>query len=181
MNIAAEIEKIRAHLESLRALWTDLAANGKHADAVGVETEMEAMRRASARYEVQLQAEQVGAARARAVAAADATRGQIEAHKAARAELQLVVADIEAAAKALDAAMARVTPAWNRCVSTYPRHETFKDSAMQEAYDQALGSNRYPNFEPLRLAVRLPLVLDTLRGYTVGGPGHILAAADTRF
>lgn len=181
MNIAAEIEKIRAHLEALRALWNNLAAEGKHSEAASVENEVAALERASARYEVQLQAEQVGAARARAVAAADAQRGQIEAHRVARAELQLVVADIEAAAKALDAAMARVTPAWNRCVSTYPRHETFRDSAQQAAYEEALGSNRYPNFEPLRLAVRLPLVLDTLRGYTVGGPGHILAAADTRF
>lgn len=177
----SQLENIRAQISRLRDKWTELAGKGNHAEAVGVENEIDALERASLRHEVQAEAERTENARARALAAATATLAGIETHKAARAELEGVVSDIEAAAKALDAAMARVTPAWNRCVSTYPRHETFKDSAMQEAYDQALGSNLYPSFQPLRLAVRLPLVLDTLRGYTVGGPGHILAAADTRF
>lgn len=177
----SQLENIRAQISRLRDKWTELAGKGEHAEAVGVENEIEALERASARHEVQAEAERNEAARARAVAAAAAKVGQIETHRAARAELELVVADIEAAAKALDAAMARVTPAWNHCVATYPRSETFRDSAQQAAYDEALGGNRYPNFEPLRLAVRLPLVLDTLRGHTVGGPGHILAAADTRF
>lgn len=177
----SQLENIRSQISRLRDKWTELAGKGEHAEAVGVENEIEALQRASLRHEVQAEAERNEAARLRAVGAANATLEDIQKHKAARAELELVVADIEAAAKALDAAMARVTPAWNRCVATYPRSETFKDSAQQAAYDEALGGNRYPNFEPLRLAVRLPVVLDTLRGHTVGGPAFTLAAADTRF
>lgn len=176
-----QLSNLSSQIAALKSKWQSLAATGSHAEAVGVENEIEALSRAEARAAVQHQAQQAEAARARAVDAATATLAEIETHRAARGELEGVVADIEAAAKALEAAMARVTPAWNRCVATYPRHETFKDPAQQAAYDEALDGNRYPNFKPLRLAVRLPAVLDVLRGYTVGGPAHTLALADTRF
>lgn len=176
-----EIESINAQLPRLRTLWTELAAKGKHVEAASVENEMAALEKALARYEVQHQAGQAEAARARAVEAAKATLAQIETHTAARSELESVVAEIEAAAKAVDAAMSRLDPAWSRCVATYPRSVTFKDPAQQSAYDDAMEGNRYPNFAPLRLRLRLPLVLDIFRGRGNAGLNHILSVADTRF
>ncbi|MHB1215471.1 MAG: hypothetical protein ACYCY9_10825 [Thiobacillus sp.] len=178
----AQIANISSQITTLRAKWQTLAATGKHADAVGIEIEITALERASARYEIQHDAEQVEAARLRAIDAAGATLAQIEKHRAARGELEGVVSDIEAAAKALEAAMARVAPAWNRCVGTWPRASKFKEDAEQEAYNEALGSEgRYPHYQPLKLATRLPVVLDVFRQFGNGGPGHTLAAADTRF
>lgn len=180
-NAFTELENISAQIADLRVLWTDLAAKGKHAEAVGVENEIAALERSSARYEIQRQAERTENARLRAVEAADSTLEQIAKHKAARAELESVVAEVEAAAKAVDAAMARLVPSWNRCVATWPTWDQFKDPAQQEAYDEAMGGDRYPRFDPLRLRLRLPLVLDILRSRGNRGLNDILSVADTRF
>jgi hypothetical protein len=176
-----ELENIGAQIADLRLLWNDLAAKGKHAEAVGVENEIAGLERAVARYEIQATAEGAERKRQQAVDAANSTLGQIERHKAARVELESVVADVEAAAKAVDAAMAHLQPAWTRCVATWPSWEKFKDSAQQEAYDEALGGDRYPRFDPLRLRLRLPLVLDILRLRGNRGLNDILSAADARF
>ncbi|MDO9009933.1 MAG: hypothetical protein Q7U80_17080, partial [Thiobacillus sp.] len=85
-------------------------------------------------------------------------------------------------AKALDAAMTRLEPAWTQAVATWPRNVTFKDSDQQAAYDDALGSaGHYPKYEPLRLRLRLPVVLDTIAKRLMGGLAHILSVADARF
>jgi len=179
-NVAAEIESINAQLPQLRALWNDLAAKGKHAEAASVENEIEALERAVARYEIQHQAGRIENARARAVEAAQPTLAQIEKHRAARVTLETAVADIEAAARQLEAALTRLGPAFTACVATYPRKETFKDPAQQEAYDEALGAaGRRLDFDPIRLRSRLPLVLDTLRENR--GLNAVLSRADARF
>ena len=176
-----ELENIGTQIADLRKLWNELAAQGKHAEAVGVENEIAALERSSARYEIQQKAERTENARLRAVEAAESTLGQIERHKAARVELESVVAEVEAAAKAVDAAMARLQPAWTRCVATWPSWPDFKDPAQQEACSEALGGDRYPRFDPLRLRLRLPLVLDILRLRGNRGLNDILSAADARF
>lgn len=181
MSAAAEIENIRAQIAELRNLWNELAAQGKHAEAVGVENEIAALERSSARYEIQQKAERTENARLRAVEAADSTLGQIERHKAARVELESVVAEVEAAAKAIDAAMGRLQPAFMKCVASWPSWETFKDPAQQETYNEALGADKYPHFDALRLRLRLPLVLDILRQRGNRGLNDILSAADARF
>jgi len=172
---------ITDQIANLRTIWRDLAAAGKHADAVQVENEISALERAEARHAIQHEAEAVERARARAVSAAESTLAEIERHRAARAELEAVVAELEAAAKGIEDAMARLVPAWNQCLSTWPRWEAFKDSAQQEAYDEALEGNRHPRFEPLRLRLRLPLVLDILRERGNRGLMGILTIADGRF
>jgi DNA repair exonuclease SbcCD ATPase subunit len=179
MNVAAEIESINAQLPQLRALWNELAAKGKHAEAASVENEITALERAVARYEIQHQAGRAENSRARAVEAAQPTLAQIEKHKAARVTLERAVSDIEAAAKAMEAAMNRLGPAFTACVATYPRKETYKDPTQQEAYDEALGAaGRNPNFDPIRLRLRLPLVLDILRERGNRGLNDILSRAD---
>lgn len=180
-SASTELENIGAQIADLRLLWNDLAAKGKHAEAVGVENEIAALERSSARYEIQRQAERTENARLRSVEAAESTLGQIEKHKAARVELESVVAEVEAAAKAVDAAMARLQPAFMKCLASWPSWEKFKDSAQQEAYDEALGGDRYPHFDPLRLRLRLPLILDILRSRGNRGLNDILQSADHRF
>lgn len=178
---SVEIESINSQLSELRTLWADLAAKGKHAEAVGVENEIAALDRAVARFEIQKKAEGAEAARLRAVEAADSTLGQIEKHKAARVELESVVAEVEAAAKTVDAAMGRLQPAFMKCVASWPSWEEFKDPMQQEAYDEALGLDKYPHFDALRLRLRLPLVLDILRQRGNRGLNDIISVADARF
>ena len=180
-NASTELEKINAHIAELRLLWNDLAAKGKHAEAVGVENEIAGLERAVARYEIQQKAERTENARLRAVEAAESTLGQIERHKAARVELESVVAEVEAAAKAVDAAMERLRPAFMKCVASWPSWDKFKDPAQQEAYDDALGADKYPRFEALRLRLRLPVVTAILTHRGNRGVDDILQAADARF
>lgn len=176
-----EIENINAQISQLRTLWNDLAAQGKHAEAVGVENEIAGLERAVARYEIQAKAEGAERKRQQAVEAAQSTLAQIERHKAARVELESVVAEVEAAAKAVDAAMARLGPAWSKCGASWPSWQQFKDREQQQAYDAELGADKYPRFDALRLRLRLPLVLDILRQRGNRGLNEILAAADARF
>lgn len=181
MSASTEIENLSAQIADLRKVWNGLAAAGKHAEAVGVENEIAALERSSARYEIQQQAERTENARLRAVEAANSTLGQIERHKAARAELETVVAEMEAAAKAVDAAWARLGASWMQCRLSFPSWERFDDLALQDAYDEALGADRSPAFNPLRLGMRLPLVLDILRQRGNRGLNEILSVADARF
>lgn len=176
-----EIENINAQISQLRTLWNDLAAKGKHAEAVGVENEIASLERAVARYEIQAKAEGAERKRRQAVEAAQSTLAQIEKHKATRVELETVIAEIEEAAKAVDAAMARLGPAWSKCGASWPTWQQFKDPEQQQAYDAELGADRYPRFDALRLRLRLPLVLDILRHRGNRGLNEILAAADARF
>jgi hypothetical protein len=111
---------------------------------LGVENEIAALERSSARYEIQQKAERTENARLRAVEAAESTLEQIEKHKAARVELESVVAEVEAAAKAVDAAMERLRPAFLKSVASWPSWEKFKDPAQQEAYDDAIGGGQVP-------------------------------------
>jgi hypothetical protein len=176
-----EIENINAQISQLRTLWNDLAAQGKHAEAVGVENEIAGLERAVARYEIQAKAEGAERKRQQAVDAANSTLGQIERHKAARVELESVVAEVEAAAKAVDAAMERLRPAFTKCLASWPSWEKFKDPAQQEAYDEALGADKYPRFDALGLRLRLPVVLAILTHRGNRGLAEILNAADARF
>ena len=176
-----ELENIGAQIAELRKLWNELAAQGKHAEAVGVENEIAALERSSARYEIQATAERTERKRQQAVDAANSTLGQIEAHKAARVELERVVAEVEAAAKAVDAAMERLRPAFMKCVASWPSWDKFKDPAQQEAYDDALGADKYPRFEALALRLRLPVVTAILAHRGNRGVADILQAADARF
>lgn len=177
----AEIENITAKIAELRTLWHDLAAKGKHAEAVGVENEIAGLERAIARYEIQAKAEGTERKRQQAVDAAESTLKQIDAHKVARAELETVVADIEAAAKAVDAAMERLQPAFLKCTASWPSWQKFKDPEQQEAYDEELGPDKYPRFDALRLRLRLPVVLAILAHRGNRGLAEILNAADARF
>lgn len=181
MSASTEIENLRAQIANQRKVWNGLAAAGKHAEAEGVENEIKALERSSARYEVQQQAEQAEYTRLRAVAAAKSTHEQIERHRKARADLEAVVAEMEAAAKAVDAAWARLGPSWMQCRLSFPSWERFDDPALQDAYDDALGADRNPAFNPLRLGMRLPLVLDILRQRGNRGLNEILSVADARF
>ena len=176
-----ELENIGAQSAELRKLWNELAAQGKHAEAVGVENEIAALERSSARYEIQATAERTERKRQQAVDAANSTLGQIEAHKAARVELERVVAEVEAAAKAVDAAMERLRPAFMKSVASWPSWEKLKDPAQQEAYDDALGADKYPRFEALALRLRLPVVTAILAHRGNRGVADILQAADARF
>ncbi len=176
-----ELENISTQIADLRLLWNDLAAKGKHAEAVGVENEIAGLERAVARYEIQATAERTDRKRQQAVDAANSTLEQIEAHKAARVELERVVAEVEAAAKAVDAAMERLRPAFMKCVASWPSWDKFKDPAQQEAYDDALGADKYPRFEALGLRLRLPVVTAILAHRGNRGVADILQAADARF
>lgn len=177
-----EIENItHAQLPRLRSLWRSLAGSGKHVEAASVENEIAALEKAVARYEVQFAQQQIEAARGRAVEAAKATLAQIKTHRAARLELESVVAEVEAAAKAVDAAMSRLEGEWSKCAGTYPRWDTFKDPAQQAAYDAAMEGNRYPDFAPLRLSLRLPAVIEVLSRRGHAGLNHIVEAAAGRF
>lgn len=132
-TVHTEIENINAQISQLRTLWNDLAAQGKHAEAVGVENEIAGLERAVARYEIQAKAEGTKRKRQQAAAAAESTLKQIEVHKLARAELEAVVVEIEEAAKAVDAAMARLQPAFTKCVASWPSWQKFKDTEQQQA------------------------------------------------
>lgn len=176
-----EIENISAQIADLRLLWNDLAAKGKHAEAVGVENEIAGLERAVARYEIQAKAQGTERKRQQAVDAANSTLEQIEKHKAARVEMEVVVAELERHAAAIVDTFKRLDPAWTKCSASFPRWEQFKDAAMQAAYDEALAGNRYPRFDALRLRLRLPLAMSVIRERVNGGLNHILQAADARF
>ena len=180
-TVHAEIESINAKIAELRALWHDLAAKGKHAEAVGVENEIAGLERAAARYEIQAKAEGAERKHRQAVSAAESTLNQIEAHKVARAELEAVVVEVEAAAKAVDAAMERLRPAFTKCVASWPSWQKFKDAEQQQAYDAELGADKYPRFDALRLRLRLPVVLAILSHRGNRGLAEILNTADARF
>ena len=180
-NASNELENISAQIADLRLLWNDLAAKGKHAEAVGVENEIAALERSSARYEIQQKAERTERKRQQAVDAANSTLEQIEKHKAARVEMEVVVAELERHAAAIVDTFKRLDPAWTKCSASFPRWEQFKDAAMQAAYDEALAGNRYPRFDALRLRLRLPLAMSVIRERVNGGLNHILQAADARF
>ena len=180
-NASTELENISAQIADLRLLWNDLAAKGKHAEAVGVENEIAALERSSARYEIQQKAERTERKRQQAVDAANSTLEQIEKHKAARVEMEVVVAELERHAAAIVDTFKRLDPAWTKCSASFPRWEQFKDAAMQAAYDEALAGNRYPRFDALRLRLRLPLAMSVIRERVNGGLNHILQAADARF
>ena len=176
-----ELGNIGAQIAELRKLWNELAAQGKHAEAVGVENEIAALERSSARYEIQQKAERTERKRQQAVDAANSTLEQIEKHKAARVEMEVVVAELERHAAAIVDTFKRLDPAWTKCSASFPRWEQFKDAAMQAAYDEALAGNRYPRFDALRLRLRLPLAMSVIRERVNGGLNHILQAADARF
>jgi hypothetical protein len=162
-------------------LWNDLAAKGKHAEAVGVENEIAALERSAARHKVQHEAEQIERARLSSIADAKSTLDDIERHKAARVELEAVVAELEAAAKAVELAIERLRPAFTKALVSWPTWRKYEASVEQEAYDETLEANKYPRFEPIRLRLRLPLVLDILRHRGNRGLNDILHAADARF
>jgi hypothetical protein len=177
----AQIANINNQITTLRAKWQTLAATGSHAEAVGVENEITALERSSVRIGIQHQAEQVEAARARAVEAATATLEQIERHRATRVEVEAVMAEVESLAKAVEAAFARLDCSFVTCLASYPSFTTFKNVAQQEAYNEALSGNRYPQFAPLKLSHRLPIVMALLRARSNGGLNGILGRADNRF
>jgi hypothetical protein len=180
-NPSIELENISAKIADLRLLWNDLAAKGKHAEADGVEKEIAALERSAARYEIQQEAERTENARRSAAEAGKSTLARIEMHKAARVELESVVAEVEAAAKAVDAAMERLGPAFTKCLVSWPSWEKFKDPAQQEAYDAAMGRDKYPRFDTLGLRLRLPVVVAILTHRANRGLAEILNAADARF
>lgn len=168
-------------IEELETRWQDACARGDHAAAYAIEQEIDALKRQGKREVVQQQAEAAESRRRSAVDAAKATLKQIEQHKIERTELERLVVELESAAAAVDTAMARLRPAWTRCRNSYPIQDKFTDPAQQGAYDEALGNNRYPSFEPLRIGLRLPAVLSILRDRANRGLGDILSVPDARF
>lgn len=174
------IEDTRAKIAELQALWQSAAAAGKHGAAVDLKNEIRALEDAVERLEIQGQAERIEAARIQAVEAAKATSKRIERHRAARVELEAVVTELEAAAKAVDEAMGRLRPAWSKCRVTWPAFDQFPP-VQQEAYNEALGADKYPHFDPLRLGLRLPAVVDILTERGNRGLADILSMADARF
>lgn len=170
-----------AKIAELRSAWESHAARGDHAAAYSIEQEIDALERQAKREAVQQQAEAAESRSRRAVAAAKATLEQIEQHRGERAELERLVVELEAAATAVDEAMRRLRAAWPRCRTSYPAQEQFNDPIQQGTYDQALGADRYPTFEPLRLGLRLPVVLDNLRAHCHQGLYDIIGVTDARF
>lgn len=180
-NASTELENVGAKIAELRTLWQSAAAAGKHGEAVSLKNEIRALEDASERYEIQRHAEAAESRRRRAVDAAKATLEQIEQHRGERAELERLVVEVEAAATAIDETMRRLRAAWPRCRISYPTQEQFADEAMQKSYEEALAGNRFPSFEPLRLGLRLPVVLDSLRAHCHHGLYDIIGVTDPRF
>jgi chromosome segregation ATPase len=177
-----KIDEINAKITELRALWNSHAAAGKHKEAEALENEIAALERSIARLEIQQQAEAAERKLKRAVDAAKSTTDEIARHKAERAELETVISEIELHAKALDAALDKLEPAFVKCARSYPVWHRFHDEAEQEAYDEALGADKYPRFDALKLQLRISPIITMLRYRTNGlGTGNVLAAADARF
>ena len=100
----------------------------------------------------------IAAILALALAACATTGDGAAAHPEARA--YSVTADATAD---VDAALARVKSEWPRLVHSYPRWEQYREPAQQIAYDEALGTDKYPRFDPLQLRLRLPVTINSLR------------------
>lgn len=172
---------IAEKIAELRSAWESHAARGDHAAAYSIEQEIDALERQAKREAVQHEAERKDAKLAQAVEAAKVTLKTIEAHKVARAELEEVVTELERHAAAIVDTFKRLDPAWTKCSVSFPRWDQFKDEATQAAYDEALGPNKYPSFNALRLRLRLPLAMSVIRERVNSGLNHILQAADARF
>ena len=168
-------------IEELQTRWQDACARGDHAAAYSIEQELDALGRQAKREAVQHEADKAAKKHQEAVEDAAATLRAIENHKAVRCEFEALVAELEQATKAVDAALARVKSEWPRLVHSYPRWEQYRDPAQQTAYDEALAADKYPSFNPLQLRLRLPQVLDVLRERGARGLTDLLNAADARF
>lgn len=168
-------------IEELKARWEEAAAKGDHATCYSIKQEIEALEHQAAVDAVQRKAKAEAARIGEAVEDAAATLRAIENHKAVRCEFEALVAELEQATKAVDAALARVKSEWPRLVHSYPRWEQYRDPAQQTAYDEALAADKYPSFNPLQLRLRLPQVLDVLRERGARGLTDLLNAADARF
>lgn len=168
-------------VEDLKQRWTEAAEKGDHATCYNIKREIEALEHQAAVDAVKHEADKVAKKRQEAVEDAAATLRAIENHKAVRCEFEALVAELEQATKAVDAALARVQSEWPRLVHSYPRWEEYHEPAQQIAYDEALGGDKYPSFNPLKLRLRLPQVLDVLRERGARGLTDLLNAADHRF
>lgn len=176
---AIEIAAITDQIAELRQTWATLAASGRHAQAISIENEIAALERSIARLELQKAAESQALKVNRATLAAQDTLKQIEQHHAARSELAAIVKELEDTSRHLEEIMARMRPAWTRCVTSYPAGQEFSDPEQLAAYRNTLGD--WPDFEPLRLQLRLPTVMSALRLVTSRGCSDILSVADVRF
>lgn len=165
----------------LQTRWQEAAAKGDHAAAYSIEQGIDALERQGKREAVQHEANKAAKKCQEAVESAAATLRAIESHKAVRTEFETLMRDLEQATQAVDAALARVTAEWPRLVHSYPRWEQYPEPEMQDAYNDALGSNKYPVFAPLRLRLRLPQVQAALRERANRGLNDLLNAADHRF
>ena len=170
-----------ATIEELQTRWQEACARGDHAAAYSIEQEIDALGRQAKREAVQHETERKAAKIAEAAEDATATLRAIENHKGVRAEFETLVCELEQATQAVDAALARVKSEWPRLVHSFPRWNEYREAEMQQAYDAALGSNKYPAFPPLQLRLRLPKVLDVLRERGSRGLTDLLNAADARF
>ena len=168
-------------IEELQTRWQDACALGDHAAAYSIEQELDALGRQAKREAVQHEADKAAKKRQEAVEDAAATLRAIENHKAVRCEFEALVADLEQAAHAVDAALGRVQSEWPRLVHSYPHWAQYPNEAMQAAYDETLGAEKYPRFDSLKLRLRLPHVLGVLRERGSRGLTDLLNAADHRF
>ena len=170
-----------ATIEELQTRWKEACARGDHAAAYSIEQEIDALGRQAKREAVQQEANKATKKRQEAVEDAAATLRAIENHRAVRADFETLVCELEQATQAVDAALARVKSEWPRLVHSYPRWEQYREPEIQDAYNDALGSNKHPAFTPLRLRLRLPQVQDALRERANRGLNDLLTAADARF
>ena len=168
-------------IEELKARWEEAAAKGDHATCYSIKQEIEALEHQAAVDAVQRKAKAEAARIGGAVEDAAATLRAIENHKAVRCEFEALVAELEQATKAVDAALARMQSEWPRLVHSYPHWAQYPNEAMQAAYDEEMGAEKYPTFSPLKLRLRLPHVLGVLRERGSRGLTDLLNAADHRF
>ena len=168
-------------IEELQTRWTEAAEKGDHATCYNIKREIEALEHQAAVDAVKHEADKAAKKRQEAVEDAAATLRAIENHKAVRCEFEALVADLEQAAHAVDAALGRVQSEWPRLVHSYPHWAQYPNEAMQAAYDETLGAEKYPRFDPLKLRLRLPHVLGVLRERGSRGLTDLLNAADSRF
>lgn len=168
-------------IEELQTRWEEACARGDHAAAYSIEQEIDALGRQAKREAVQFEADKAAKQRQETIEDAAATLRAIENHRAVRADFEALIAELEQATKAVDAALARVQSEWPRLIHSYPRLEQYSEPAQQEAYDNALGVDKHPRFDPLKLQLRLPLVLGVLRERGRRGLAELMNAADARF
>lgn len=179
MSAADEISTIKQQIAELRDAWAAHSASGEHGQAISIENEINALERSVARLTLQEAAEAQASKVNQATLAAHDTLKQIEQHRAARAELDTIVRELEDTARSLEEIMSRLRPAWTRCGTTYPAWQEFSDPDQLAAYRNALGAS--PAFEPLRLRLRLPTAMSALRIVANRGCNDILVGADARF